>query len=137
MFERHHLQTLIKRMHEPRRFLQVIMGPRQVGKTTLVTQLIVQAKIDYLFGSSDSVAASNATWLEQQWEAARIKRAQHESKEFLLVMDEIQKIDNWSETVKLLWDTDTRNKFKSKGYPVGVIQVITATRTYRIAGRQI
>ena len=56
MFERHHLQTLIKRMHEPRRFLQVVMGPRQVGKTTLITQLIVQAKIDYLFGSADSVA---------------------------------------------------------------------------------
>ena len=48
MFERRHLQTLIKRMREPRRFLQVIMGPRQVGKTTLVTQLVVQAKIDYL-----------------------------------------------------------------------------------------
>ena len=64
MFERHHLQTLIKRMQEPRRFLQVIMGPRQVGKTTLVTQLAAQVKIDYLFVSADSVAASNATWLE-------------------------------------------------------------------------
>ena len=65
MFQRHHLQTHIKRMQEPRRFLQVIMGPRQVGKTTLVTQLAAQAKIDYLFVSADSVAASNATWLEQ------------------------------------------------------------------------
>src|SRR5664279_2909267 len=114
MFERHHLQTLIQRMQEPRRFLQVIMGPRQVGKTTLVTQLTVQAKIDYLFVAADSVAASNATWLEQQWEAARIKLAQRESKEFLLVIDEIQKIDNWSEIVKLLWDTDTRNNVNLK-----------------------
>ena len=92
MFERRHLQILIKRMQEPRRFLQVIMGPRQVGKTTLVSQLAAQVKIDYLFVSADSIASGNATWLEQQWEAARIKLAQHETKEFLLVIDEIQKI---------------------------------------------
>ena len=65
MFERPHLQILIKRMHEPRRFLQVIMGPRQVGKTTLVSQLAAQVKIDYLFVSADSIASGNATWLEQ------------------------------------------------------------------------
>ncbi|MBH2005662.1 MAG: ATP-binding protein [Sphingobacteriia bacterium] len=79
MFERPHLQGLIRRMQEPRRFLQVIMGPRQVGKTTLVTQLAAQVKMDYLFVSADSVAASNTTWLEQQWEAARTKLGQHEN----------------------------------------------------------
>ena len=73
-------------MHEPRRFLQVIMGPRQVGKTTLVTQLAAQAKIDYLFVSADSVAASNATWLEQQWEAARIKLAQCASEQMITTL---------------------------------------------------
>jgi len=73
-----------------------------------------RAKIDYLFVSADSVAASNTTSLEQQWEAARIKPEQHEMKEFLLVIDEIQKIDNWSEALKLLWDTDTRNNLNLK-----------------------
>ena len=136
MFERHHLQTLIKRMQEPRRFLQVIMGPRQVGKTTLVTQLAAQAKIDYLFVSADSVAASNATWLEQQWEAARIKLAQHETKEFLLVIDEIQKIDNWSETVKLLWDTDTRNNLNLKVILLGSSRLLLQQGlTESLAGR--
>ena len=136
MFERHHLQALIKRMHEPRRFLQVIMGPRQVGKTTLVTQLAAQAKIDYLFVSADSVAASNATWLEQQWEAARIKLAQHETKEFLLVIDEIQKIDNWSETVKLLWDTDTRNNLNLKVILLGSSRLLLQQGlTESLAGR--
>jgi len=110
MFERIHLQHLTKRMQEPRRFLQVVMGPRQVGKTTLVNQLSEKLGTDYIFVSADSVAASNTAWLEQQWEAARINMDQVKAKEFLLVIDEIQKVDNWSETVKLLWDTDTRNK---------------------------
>ena len=136
MFERHHLQTLIKRMQEPRRFLQLIMGPRQVGKTTLVTQLAAQAKIDYLFVSADSVVAGNATWLEQQWEAARIKGAQQEAKEFLLVIDEIQKIDNWSETVKLLWDTDTRNNLNLKVILLGSSRLLLQQGlTESLAGR--
>ncbi len=85
MFERHHLQPLIKRMKEPRRFIQVIMGPRQVGKTTLVTQLTGKVKIDHHFISADSIVAGNSTWLEQQWEAARIKMDQGANEEFLLV----------------------------------------------------
>ena len=136
MFERHHLQALIKRMQEPRRFLQVIMGPRQVGKTTLVTQLAAQVKIDYHFVSADSVAASNVTWLEQQWETARIKLAQHEAKEFLLVIDEIQKIDNWSETVKLLWDTDTRKNLNLKVILLGSSRLLLQQGlTESLAGR--
>ena len=40
MFERLHLQQVVKRIHEPRKFIQVILGPRKVGKTTLVNQLV-------------------------------------------------------------------------------------------------
>ena len=136
MFERPHLQILMKRMHEPRRFLQVIIGPRQVGKTTLVSQLAAQVKIDYLFVSADSIASGNATWLEQQWEAARIKLAQHETKEFLLVIDEIQKISNWSETVKLLWDTDTRSNLNLKVILLGSSRLLLQQGlTESLAGR--
>ena len=59
------------------------MGPRQVGKTTLVTQLAGKVKIDYLFISADAVGVTNATWLEQQWEAARVKMIQGESRIFI------------------------------------------------------
>ena len=136
MFERPHLQILIKSMHDPRRFLKVIMGPRQVGKTTLVSQLAAQVKIDYLFVSADSIASGNATWLEQQWEAARIKLAQHETKEFLLVIDEIQKISNWSETVKLLWDTDTRSNLNLKVILLGSSRLLLQQGlTESLAGR--
>ncbi len=110
MFERPHLQELINRISESRKFIQVVMGPRQVGKTTLVTQLSEKTKLNSHFISADSVAVSNTIWLEQQWETARIKMDQSNDKEYLLIIDEIQKIHNWSETVKLLWDTDTRLK---------------------------
>ncbi len=110
MLERVHLQTLIKRLKEPRRFLQVIMGPRQVGKTTMVSQLVEQLTFGYSFVTADGIGTGNRTWLDQQWEAARVKMDLEEMDEFLLVIDEIQKIENWSEIVKKLWDTDTRNK---------------------------
>lgn len=110
MYKRPHLQHLIKRIHEPRKFIQVIMGPRQVGKTTLITQLLETRTGTQYFVSADAINAfASTTWLEQQWETARLKMDQENAHEFLFVIDEIQKINNWSETVKLLWDTDTRN----------------------------
>jgi len=109
MFERPHLQQIIKRTKEPRKFIQVLLGPRQVGKTTLISQLIERTKLPNHFVSADAVPASNTTWLEQQWTTARLKMDQEEAGDFILIIDEIQKIDNWSETVKLLWDADTRS----------------------------
>ena len=108
MFERGVLQVFTKRIKEQRRFMQVVMGPRQVGKTTVVIQLLKKITIPWLFESADAVPASNAVWLEQLWESARLKMTLNQSEEFLLVVDEIQKIDNWSEIVKRLWDEDTR-----------------------------
>ena len=59
----------------------------------------------------DATLASNVTWLEQQWETARLKMDQDEADEFFTVInDQIQKIANWSETLKLLWDADTQSK---------------------------
>ena len=110
MIERVHLQILINRLNEPKRFIQVIQGPRQVGKTTLVLQLLQKISIPHLFTSADAIAASDIVWLRQQWEIARIKFKDAGNGRFLLVIDEIHKIDNWSETVKALWDEDTKNE---------------------------
>jgi predicted AAA+ superfamily ATPase len=110
MFERIHLQQITKRIQEPRRFIQVIVGPRQVGKTTLISQLLTRVHLPHHFVSADAVGASNAVWLQQQWEIARLRTDQEEANDFLLVIDEIQKINNWSETIKLLWDADTNAK---------------------------
>jgi predicted AAA+ superfamily ATPase len=136
MFERPHLQTLIKRLAEPRKFIQVILGPRQVGKTTLVNQLVKKYPFDAYVVSADAIDAYNTHWLEQQWEIARIKLAQTGGKELLLVVDEIQKIDNWSEIVKLLWDNDTKNNIPLKVIVVGSSRLlIQQGLTESLAGR--
>jgi uncharacterized protein len=103
------LQVIRKRLAEKRKFIQVIIGPRQVGKTTIATQLISQIKIPHLFVSADGVINSDNVWINQQWENARTLHKQNENSPFLLIIDEIQKIDNWSEWVKAMWDEDTKN----------------------------
>ena len=108
MFERSELQKIITRIAEPRKFIQVLMGPRQVGKTTLILQLIKKISIPSLFEAADLVPVSGAVWLEQLWENTRLQMDRQNASEYLLVIDEIQKIDNWSEVIKRLWDADTR-----------------------------
>ena len=136
MFERLHLQQVVKRIQEPRKFIQVILGPRQVGKTTLVNQLVQKYASESLVVSADAVDSSNSFWLEQQWETSRIKLKQSGAKEFLLVVDEIQKINNWSETVKLLWDTDTKNNVSLKVVVLGSSRLlIQQGLTESLAGR--
>jgi predicted AAA+ superfamily ATPase len=97
-------------MKEPRRFIQVLMGPRQVGKSTLIEQVLTGLKIPYLFVSADAIANVGEVWLEQQWEASRVQYKAAGSPDFILAIDEIQKVGNWSEVAKKLWDEDSRNK---------------------------
>ena len=112
------------------------MAPRQVGKTTLVLQLVDNIHTAFHFASADAVAAINSTWLEQQWETARTKMDSTTVPELLLVIDEIQKIDNWSETVKLLWDGDTRMKRNLKVILLGSSRLLWQQgSTESLAGR--
>lgn len=111
MYKRPIFDQLLKRMSEPRRFIQVLSGPRQTGKTTLARQLISDLEIPSHYATADEPALKDRTWLEQQWETARAatvaKGPKHKA---LLVLDEIQKIPDWSETVKRLWDEDSANR---------------------------
>lgn len=123
-------------MAEKRRFIQVLMGPRQIGKTTMVNQLLKKIKLPHLFVSADAVSNSNHIWIQQQWETARLKFAQSKGKEFLLVIDEIQKIDNWSETVKKNWDEDTRKHMNIKVILLGSSRLLLQQGlTESLAGR--
>jgi hypothetical protein len=96
---------LIKRLREKRRFLQVLAGPRQVGKTTLVRQVMAASKLPGHYASADEPTLRDRTWLEQQWDIARLKASEYKTGA-LLVLDEIQKVTDWSGAVKLLWDAD-------------------------------
>ena len=135
-YQRPQIKELKKRINEKRKFIQVIMGPRQVGKTTLVLQLLKRAKVPSLFVSADNVPNVDNAWIEQQWEIARLKRKQKESKEFLFVIDEIQKIHNWSETIKMLWDQDSRERIDIKIILLGSSRLLLQQGlTESLAGR--
>ncbi len=109
---RNSLASFTTRLQEPRRFLQVVAGPRQVGKTTLVRQaLSALAQRPGKAIAQHSVSADNpglvgSSWLGSQWEAARVLAGQAGA--CVLVLDEVQKLPSWTEEVKRLWDEDTR-----------------------------
>lgn len=107
MYKRSEYKTIKSRMEEPRRFIQVVMGPRQIGKSTVVKQVLKDMNTPYQFFSADNVPASDQAWLSNIWESTRVllKSGGHDS--IILVIDEIQKIQNWSEVVKKEWDADS------------------------------
>ncbi|MFI3239099.1 MAG: ATP-binding protein [Bacteroidales bacterium] len=134
--ERAYLQRIKQRIFEPRMFIQVIVGPRQVGKTTMVNQLLEQIDMPYTFNSADALPASNTIWINQIWDSARARLKVSGKSEFLIVIDEIQKIDNWSETIKLNWDKDTNEKINIKVILLGSSRLlIQKGLTESLAGR--
>lgn len=136
MFERPHLKPFRERIEEPRRFIQVVLGPRQVGKTTMITQLLSQLALPNLYESADAIPAINTAWLAQVWESARLQMKISGADEFLLVIDEIQKIDNWSEVVKQQWDKDTIENTNIKVILLGSSRLlIQRGLTESLAGR--
>jgi len=136
MIQRIQLQQVKSRINEERKFIQVIMGPRQVGKTTLINQLLQQIDMEYHFVSADAVLDSNIVWIEQVWETARMKLRQSKAQELLLVIDEVQKIPNWSEYIKQQWDKDTYEKTNIKVILLGSSRLlIQKGLTETLAGR--
>ena len=107
MYQRKQYHTLFSRMQEKRRFIQVIMGPRQVGKSTLMKQVVNALDIPFVFYPADAVPFTQLSWISDCWNAARAKMRVEGLKELILVIDEIQKITGWSEVVKKEWDSDS------------------------------
>lgn len=127
LFERRQINILRQRLNESPRFMIVVAGPRQVGKTTMVRQAIPPARSTFVavdqpvpsvvdpFGGQRSIATTvemagsprGAEWLVQEWGQARAQaRTLPAGQCFVLAIDEIQKIPRWSEIVKGLWDAD-------------------------------
>lgn len=105
MFQRALVAQLAQRLREPRKFIQIVVGPRQTGKTTAVIQALEQLTVQQHFVSTDDPNLVSTEWLRNEWEQAR---ALAKTREVILIIDEIQKISKWSSIVKLLWDEDSR-----------------------------
>lgn len=114
MITRQQLSVLKTRMEEPRRFIQVLAGPRQVGKTTLVQQFVQQTNTPVLSVSADLVEPTNKEWIILQWETVRSKMRIQQLTEYILIIDEIQRINDWSAVVKREWDADTQQGINIK-----------------------
>ncbi len=114
MFERKQLKILRNRIEEKTNHIQILSGTRQVGKTTLVEQLLKYVDFPFQFSTADNVPSSDSNWIASQWEAARIKLKTTGAETVLFVIDEVQKIDKWSDAVKKEWDEDRRNNLNVK-----------------------
>jgi len=123
-------------LNEPRRFIQVVAGPRQVGKTTLVQQVAEDFGAAFRYASADEPTLRGAEWIVQQWDAARILARESSEQAVVLALDEIQKIPNWSETVKRLWDEDTWSGLPLRIVILGSAPLLVARGlTESLAGR--
>lgn len=109
MYKRRYFIDLKNRLLEKRNKIQVLSGPRQVGKSTLTKQVLKESNIPYLFVTADDVSPDSHNWIGETWNTARSMMKIKKYKEFILVIDEIHKIKNWSEAVKKEWDADTFN----------------------------
>ena len=107
MYKRAEYQVITERLKEPRKFIQVVMGARQIGKSTVVKQVLQDVDMPYRLLSADKVPATNNAWISDCWAAARSLKESRGWESVVLVIDEIQKIANWSEAVKKEWDDDT------------------------------
>ena len=128
--------TLRERILEPRHFMQILAGPRQVGKTTLVGQVLNDISIPYTLEVADAVNPKDSDWIHRVWESARATMQIRKEQERLLVIDEVQKIDNWSEVVKREWDEDSQRRVNLKVVLLGSSRLLLKRgMTESLAGR--
>ena len=107
MYRRKISTVLQQRLMGPRSFIQVVMGPRQTGKTTAIKQAVKACGLPCRVASADLSRELAGDWIDLEWRQAR--QLTSNGSRAILVLDEIQKVTGWSETVKALWDEDSWN----------------------------
>ena len=118
-YKRPQFAEVLDRMNEPRKFIQVLAGPRQVGKSTLIDQVLAECQIPHYLYNADGVDENDTDWIRRIWETTRTLMDTRQQTEAVLVIDEIHKIKRWSEIVKREWDADTRSKLQLKLFILG------------------
>lgn len=136
MFKKPQFYELKSRLSEPKDKIQTVSGPRQVGKSTMVKQVLQEIDIPYLSVSADNVPKTDTFWISEMWATARARMKAANAPEFLLVIDEVHKLDNWSEAVKKEWDDDVRNDINMKVVILGSSRLLLKDGlTESLAGR--
>ena len=136
MFKRPQFYELKSRLSEPKDKIQTVSGPRQVGKSTMVKQVLQEIDIPYLSVSADNVPKTDTFWISEMWATARARMKAANAPEFLLIIDEVHKLDNWSEAVKKEWDDDVRNDINMKVVILGSSRLLLKDGlTESLAGR--
>lgn len=103
-YERPLLATLRAALSRPTPVVHVLIGPRQVGKTTIARQIQESIGIPSIYATADSPVPLDSAWIETQWRRA-VAEGAASGGPVLLILDELQKVRGWSETLKLFWDT--------------------------------
>ena len=132
-FRRPVFDTILARSREERGVMQVLAGPRQVGKTTVIRQVLEQAGLPARYATADEVAGYDREWIRAQWIAARAAAGPDGA---ILVLDEVQKIPGWSDILKFLWDEDTFSGSTLKVFILGSAPLLVGRGlTESLAGR--
>ena len=135
-YKRSQFAEVFDRMNEPRKFIQVLAGPRQVGKSTLIDQVLAECQIPHYLYNADGVDENDTDWIRRIWETTRTLMDSRQQTETVLVIDEIHKIKRWSEIVKREGDADTRSKRQMKLFILGSSRLMLRKGlTESLAGR--
>ena len=135
-YKRQQFAEVLERMNEPRRFIQVLAGPRQVGKSTLIDQALSECQLPHYLYNADGIDENDTDWIRRIWESVRIQMDTKQEKEAVLAIDEIHKIKRWSEIVKREWDADTRSRRLLKLFLLGSSRLMLRKGlTESLAGR--
>jgi predicted AAA+ superfamily ATPase len=124
-------QILKERLSEKEPFIQVLLGPRQVGKTTAMLRVLETVRGRKFFTSADDTLSASPLWLQEQWQLA-----ESAGSGTLLVIDEVQRVSDWAKVIKGLWDRSLRNKKRIKVVLLGSSSLSIQTGlTESLAGR--
>jgi hypothetical protein len=98
-FERSLVPLLVREFERKQPVFQVLTGPRQVGKTTIAQKVMDKLPFPCVYASADSPLPPGPEWIETQWRRAEVE-ADRSGGVVLLVLDEVQKVRGWSESLK-------------------------------------
>lgn len=110
MFTRSIVQALVKVLKNRMPVFQALTGPRQVGKTTIADQVMKKLPFPSVYATADSPLPPGPEWIETNWRLAQVECDRYR-KPVILVLDEIQKVRGWSETLKYYWDQGRRSNY--------------------------